>query len=235
MSNETAPESRAWYDKKRFLIPLLIFLFPVGLYALYKNRQWSTRTKMIVASGFALVLVAGALTNADKDAETNARTGRADMQRGPGGIWQEPSRACELMNDDRLGTNGYTKIDGSTYVCTASKTVTEMSEGTGYKENVLEYGVWGSTASRLDSITLDLEIMAPGEADNVRPLLGTHAFGLVRSAFGRDLPEEVAAMIRENETGTWSGQDLRMTVKRMPYGNADGEEYKLLIQPVSQH
>ena len=61
MSNDTTSESRAWYDKKRFLIPLLVFVFPVGLYALWKNNDFSRRAKLVIGGAtllFAIFAVA---------------------------------------------------------------------------------------------------------------------------------------------------------------------------------
>ena len=234
MNDQDAPQKRAWYDKKRFVIPLLIFLLPVGLYALYKNREWGKNTKIVVAVVSSLVFI-GLGTTDRRSQDNTAENPQNETEEGLAGIWGDPEHACNLMSNAGLETNGYSKIGSGSFICTSSKTVTEMSAATDYRENSMEYGVWGSSRGRIDSITIDLEIGAVNESERVRPLLVTHASGLVQAAFNRDLPEEVESMMRGNETGTWSSEDLRMTVWRMPYRNAEGEQYKLVLQPASQN
>lgn len=75
------PQDRAWYDKKRFVIPLLIFLLPVGLYALYKNREWGKNTKIAVAVASSLVFIGLGTTNPGGDnVDENASQSEADEE-----------------------------------------------------------------------------------------------------------------------------------------------------------
>lgn len=47
-SSEILKKESKWYDKKTLVIILLIIFFPVGIYALWKNKQFSTITKSII-------------------------------------------------------------------------------------------------------------------------------------------------------------------------------------------
>ncbi len=49
-------EPRKWYDRKTVVVLLLILFFPVGLYALWKNTTFTTKTKWVLA-GVVIVLV----------------------------------------------------------------------------------------------------------------------------------------------------------------------------------
>lgn len=54
-------EKKKWYDNKAVVIILLVVFFPVGLYALWKSKSFSTMTKGIITGVvFLLLIVAGA-------------------------------------------------------------------------------------------------------------------------------------------------------------------------------
>ena len=92
MNDEDPPQKRAWYDKKRFLIPLLIFVCPVGLYALYKNREWGKNTKIAAAVVSSLFLIGLGTTdrNGDNVAE-NASQSESDEQTTDNVEWVTPT------------------------------------------------------------------------------------------------------------------------------------------------
>ncbi|MHC4800319.1 MAG: hypothetical protein ACYTF1_27065, partial [Planctomycetota bacterium] len=46
-----------WYDRNAIVILLLVIFFPVGLYALWKNRHYSKKMKVIVTGCVALLLL----------------------------------------------------------------------------------------------------------------------------------------------------------------------------------
>ncbi|EKD28746.1 MAG: hypothetical protein ACD_79C00224G0004 [uncultured bacterium] len=49
---------KKWYDNKRFVIILLFLFFPIGLYAMWKNKEFTKATKWIV-TGFIILLILG--------------------------------------------------------------------------------------------------------------------------------------------------------------------------------
>jgi hypothetical protein len=59
MKNTT---TTAWYDNNLTVLVLLIFFFPVGLYALWKNKNISKILKIIV-TGFFVFLMIGVSTS----------------------------------------------------------------------------------------------------------------------------------------------------------------------------
>lgn len=56
MENQTELK---WYQKPTGVIILLIFLFPVGLYLMWKNELWTKKTRWIVTGVLALIVIAG--------------------------------------------------------------------------------------------------------------------------------------------------------------------------------
>lgn len=52
---------RRWFDSKPLVVLLLVFFFPAGLYALWKNREFSVRTKWAVSGVFVALLLARGL------------------------------------------------------------------------------------------------------------------------------------------------------------------------------
>lgn len=56
-------------ENNNFIIAMLVLFFPIGLYLMWKNAQWSKGSKIIVTAIFG-VLTIGILTN-DPDSEEN--------------------------------------------------------------------------------------------------------------------------------------------------------------------
>lgn len=56
-------------ENNNFIIAMLVLFFPIGLYFMWKNAQWSKGSKIIVTAMFG-VLTIGILTN-DPDSEEN--------------------------------------------------------------------------------------------------------------------------------------------------------------------
>lgn len=56
-------------ENNNFIIAMLVLFFPIGLYLMWKNAQWSKGSKIIVTAMFG-VLTIGILTN-DPDSEEN--------------------------------------------------------------------------------------------------------------------------------------------------------------------
>lgn len=73
---QTESDSKsAWYDNKAVVIALLFFFFPVGLYAMWKNKKFSNKTKWIVSGFFGfLVLVSGISDNKQATQITKIKT-----------------------------------------------------------------------------------------------------------------------------------------------------------------
>lgn len=69
--NETSDQKKSeWYENKALVVVLLVVFFPVGLYAIWKNTEFSDKTKWIVTGIIAfLVLVIGV---SDKKPEPRA-------------------------------------------------------------------------------------------------------------------------------------------------------------------
>lgn len=57
MSNSDQREKRNWYDNKTLIVVLLILFFPVGLYALWKNRDFSKNAKWAITAGVAFLVI----------------------------------------------------------------------------------------------------------------------------------------------------------------------------------
>lgn len=55
MENQTELK---WYQKPAGVIILLIFLWPVGIYLMWKNEFWSKQTRWIVTGVFPLLFLA---------------------------------------------------------------------------------------------------------------------------------------------------------------------------------
>jgi hypothetical protein len=49
-----------WHQKPLSVVLLLIFFFPIGLYFMWKNKMWSTKTRWIVTSVIVILAIAGA-------------------------------------------------------------------------------------------------------------------------------------------------------------------------------
>ena len=49
--------TNSWYNKTVVVVLLLIFIFPVGLYALWKNEKAPKALKIVVSVLFAIVLI----------------------------------------------------------------------------------------------------------------------------------------------------------------------------------
>lgn len=54
MASDT-PDGSRWFDNEVTVVVLLIFFFPLGLYALWKNSTFTPKTKWIV-TGIIVVL-----------------------------------------------------------------------------------------------------------------------------------------------------------------------------------
>lgn len=227
MSKDTS-QNRAWYDKKRFLIPLLLLLFPVGMYALYKNKELTKNTKIAMAGAASIFfVVVGVTENAEREDAANKAQEKAQAE----SIWDQPEHLCDLFQNVGLETTEYFRGNSGFHMCHASKRITEMSEATNYKWNNLEYSVIGGSPDRADSIRFDLSIYALDQAEQDRSVLLSHASAVVESVFERDMPQEIERIIKENNTGTWSDEELQITVRRQPFRQTDGEIYEFLIEP----
>ncbi|WP_338761995.1 hypothetical protein WAF17_16715 [Bernardetia sp. ABR2-2B] len=77
--------NRSWYDKKRFVLPLLIFMFPVGLYALWKGSSFSKGIKIGISAVYVLffLMYTGAvlfvINNPNNQVVDNNLPDRVDM------------------------------------------------------------------------------------------------------------------------------------------------------------
>jgi len=68
MENETLK----WHQKPMSVILLLIFFFPLGLYFMWKNKMWNSKTRWIVTSIILILVIAGA--NNDKSSSSNSNS-----------------------------------------------------------------------------------------------------------------------------------------------------------------
>lgn len=68
-----------WYQKKPFIIVLLVLFFPVGLYLMWKYADWSSKTKWVV-TGILLVFVFIIGVNDDASEAVNNSNGSAQTQ-----------------------------------------------------------------------------------------------------------------------------------------------------------
>jgi tellurite resistance protein TerA len=66
--------SNSWYDNKVVVIILLFLFFPVGLYAMWKNKKFSDKTKWIV-SGFFSILVLISVFSKEKQTTSMSSSG----------------------------------------------------------------------------------------------------------------------------------------------------------------
>jgi hypothetical protein len=82
---------RTWYDNKKFVSALLIAFFPAGLYGLWKNSQFSSRTKGILTGLFVLAVLVGFFQAAYR--ETKFTTADAS----------NPERSCDEIQ--RMGVS----------------------------------------------------------------------------------------------------------------------------------
>jgi len=55
--NTSVSKKSSWYDNKVIVIALLVVFFPVGLYGMWQNKQFTNKTKWIVSGIFALLIV----------------------------------------------------------------------------------------------------------------------------------------------------------------------------------
>ncbi|MFC1467654.1 hypothetical protein ACFLQY_03045 [Verrucomicrobiota bacterium] len=62
MTNDNGTDKRTWYDNKTIVIALLILFFPVGLYALWKNQNFSKGTKLGVTVVVVILAIASIAT-----------------------------------------------------------------------------------------------------------------------------------------------------------------------------
>lgn len=62
MSNDNETGKRIWYDNKALIIILLILFFPVGLYALWKNKHFSKPVKIGVTVLIAILAIVSIAT-----------------------------------------------------------------------------------------------------------------------------------------------------------------------------
>jgi hypothetical protein len=60
MENQTELK---WYQKPNGVIILLIIFFPVGLYLMWKNELWTKKSRLIVTSVFAVMIIANTGNN----------------------------------------------------------------------------------------------------------------------------------------------------------------------------
>ncbi|MGO9569245.1 MAG: hypothetical protein ACLP5H_17050, partial [Desulfomonilaceae bacterium] len=51
------PYGTPWYDRPTIVVLLLIGLFPLGLYALYRNSTFSTGIKSLLIVGWVLLVI----------------------------------------------------------------------------------------------------------------------------------------------------------------------------------
>ncbi len=91
MTTAIAPAPEQWYDKTWLVIVLCIFVFPVGLYALWKSEQFS-KTWKIAGTVLVAFLVVGAIAINDPSKE-NPSTATATPAAS------EPTTASEKKED----------------------------------------------------------------------------------------------------------------------------------------
>lgn len=62
MQNSMESQKPRWYDKKGTVILFLIIFSPLGFYGMWKNKQFSTKTKLIILGLFTLVILISILS-----------------------------------------------------------------------------------------------------------------------------------------------------------------------------
>jgi FtsH-binding integral membrane protein len=62
MNTET---KKNWYENKNIVIALLVFFFPVGLYGMWKNKEFSDKSKWIISACFGVLIVVGGILQDD--------------------------------------------------------------------------------------------------------------------------------------------------------------------------
>ncbi|MFB3390029.1 hypothetical protein [Flavobacterium sp. LAR06] len=67
-------EPKKWYEKTGVVVLFLIFFFPVGLYALWKNSSISKKLKIIVSVFYGLMIIAS-IGSKNNDAEVKNNIG----------------------------------------------------------------------------------------------------------------------------------------------------------------
>ena len=63
-------ENLKWFQKKQYIIILIILFFPIGLYLMWKHSDWNKKTKVIVTSIF-LIGAIFAKTDESSDSKIN--------------------------------------------------------------------------------------------------------------------------------------------------------------------
>lgn len=81
--NESVFESaikykKPWYEYKELVVLLLILFFPIGLYGIWKNSQFSKKTKWIVTGLFGFFVLASAGHNNKTMEQSKKQTSQAN-------------------------------------------------------------------------------------------------------------------------------------------------------------
>lgn len=108
-----------WYKKPIVIILFLIFLFPIGLFLMWKYTDWSTKTKGIVTAALALLFVValasgGSETPTTPTASTPSPTQQTTVQQEAP---KEPAKPYEEIDTEVVqGVRAYAhyQLTGST-------------------------------------------------------------------------------------------------------------------------
>lgn len=71
MVDQEVSDDRKWYNKTWVCLLLLLFVFPVGLYALWVNERLSRRTKQVIVGGWLTLLVTGWFNKTSEDEQSS--------------------------------------------------------------------------------------------------------------------------------------------------------------------
>jgi|AntRauTorcE11897_2_1112592.scaffolds.fasta_scaffold10792_3 hypothetical protein len=94
-NNEIESSDYKWYDRKWVVILLLIVFFPVGFYALYKNRTFSTTAKWSISGVVVLLIVIGALSE-EPETTTSSNTSETQVAQ------KQADETTEVQDDETI-------------------------------------------------------------------------------------------------------------------------------------
>ncbi|GEM_PF-2875748 len=71
-------ENKKWYTKNQIVIALLVLLFPVGLFLMWKHSDWTKRTKIIVSVIVAIAAISGVIASYNSPPSISVNNAQSD-------------------------------------------------------------------------------------------------------------------------------------------------------------
>lgn len=106
---------RKWYDKKRFVLPLLLFLYPIGLYSLFKGKAIENKgAKIGISIGFGLLFIIS-ISDAIKDYDSAKEEIKRENKIQSETEKQEQKNGRKIVRSDKrkifYGNDGTRKLE----------------------------------------------------------------------------------------------------------------------------